>query len=140
MALIHPLFAILAILACLWAFIIGAKHFLAVRKGRRTTFNRTKHMQIGATGIIMLLLSAVGGGVMADLLEIDMGIYHSAGGLATIVLACAGGASGWLLYKGAALQIAAHRASVKTAHATASIFLMLLCLNQLITGVLSFLH
>lgn len=140
MALIHPVFALLAILACLVAFIIGAKHFWAVRKGRQAVFNRTRHIRAGSSGIILLLLSAVGGSIMADLLEIDMSIYHISGGMAAVILACSSGVSGWMLYKGTASQIIAHRATIKTIHAISGMLLMLAGLNQVITGAMYFLE
>lgn len=129
MSLIHPYFALLATAISLSAFFMGIRHFLATRKGRSVAFNRNKHIRLGAAGLVMLVLAAAGGFVMADRLNIDMNLLHVFGGLAIVALACASGVSGWLLRKPST-----HRAMLKTTHRSVGILLILACLNQLATG------
>lgn len=129
MVLIHPYVALAAISVAVCAHFIGAKHFLARRFGKPSDFNQILHVRLGRLGIILLVVSAGGGFVMADILEIEMSFLHVAGGIFIMVFAVIGRITGWMLGRPNK-----NRALVKTIHGMGNFLLILACFNQIATG------
>lgn len=129
MALVHPVVSIMIILIVICSFFIGGRHYLDSRRGISSRFNRSLHVRLGSIGVILLVLSAAGGLVMAGLLDINMNMQHFAGGIIVAALAAMVGVWGRKL-----LSPVKDRKQVKAVHRVLAVLLMIGIINQVASG------
>lgn len=134
MVLLHPVFSLFVVGIILYVFSMGARHFLAIRAGRRARFDRALHIRLGRAALYLLFLVTAGGIAASALLGINMNSRHVWGAFFAVLFALAGGITGWKLQ-----SPNIRRNELKTAHGIANTLLAITCINQILSGYRVFL-
>lgn len=100
MLYLHPLGQITATLLCLYALWLGWARVRTLHLGRKTRFQRQRHLLVGSLGLGLMTLGLLGGLIMARLYFGGWLLTgeHGQVGLVMLPFLLFGLASGWVLY------------------------------------------